>query len=249
MKYLRDFKQTFTARSIILTTLLGGRVNFANLLGDRGYYADVPTTLVHIVSDLDAYLQANPYMPVIHDPGGTGEDFSHRWDQAQYENFRSRINRYSELMSEAFDEPDAEKSERAWQRIFGPNFTAPRIENAPICSRRPRPPHGSSSSTVISGFHTSPTDIACESSGGSPKQGFRTYDLPKQGNRVTKGRHLTFRIAQCDVPSPYEIYWKVRNRGADAANLQALRGEITQGGDTKSNGPCIAVVTGSSATS
>jgi hypothetical protein len=48
-----------------------------------------------------------------------------------------------------------------------------------------------------------------------------------------KGRRLTFRIARCDVPPPYDIYWKVRNRGAEAADRQALRGEIIHGGDTK----------------
>jgi Adenylyl/Guanylyl and SMODS C-terminal sensor domain len=229
-----DFKQTFTARSIILTTLLGGRVNFANLLGDAGYYADAPTALVHIVSDLDTYLQANRYMPVISDPGGTGEDLSHRWDQAQYENFRSRIHGYSELMSEALSEADTEKSERLWQRIFGPSFTAPRIEKRALLLEAASPSPREQFLDRDFGISYRPRGCRLRIIGNvGSKPGFRTYDLPKQGNRVLKGRALTFRIARCDVPAPYEVYWKVRNRGTEAADRQQLRGEITQGGNTK----------------
>ena len=63
--------------------------------------------------------------------------------------------------------------------------------------------------------------------------GFRSYDLPTQGNRVRKGRTLRFRITGCDVPLPYDVYWKVRNRGKEAADRGQLRGEITHGGTTK----------------
>jgi hypothetical protein len=234
MKYLRDFKQTFTARSIILTTLLGGRVNYANLLGDADYYVDVPTTLVHVVGDLDAYLQANPYMPVISDPGGTGEDFSHRWDQAQYENFRTRINRYAELMYEAFSEADAQKAELLWQGISGPDFTSPRIEKRARLLEAASPAPREQFLDRDLGIPYQPRGYRLRIIGKvSRKPGFRTYDLPRQGNRVLKGRTITFRIAPCTVPPPYEVYWKVRNRGAEADELHALRGEITQGGNTK----------------
>ena len=63
VKYLRDSKGTFSIKSVILTTLLGGHVNEAHLLGDLNYYADMPTTLLHVITELDAYLQANPVMP------------------------------------------------------------------------------------------------------------------------------------------------------------------------------------------
>jgi hypothetical protein len=234
MKYLRDYKETFTARSIILTTLLGGRVNYINLLEDPGYYADVPTTLVHVVDDLDSYLQANPYLPVIADPGGTGEDFSHRWHQDQYSNFRTRISRYSELMWEAFEEPDDEKSERLWQGIFGPSFTAPPVQKRARLLEAATPAPSEQFLDRDFGIPYQPSGDRLRIVGRvSRKPGFRSYDLPKQGNRVIKGRSLTFRITQCDVPQPYDVYWKVRNRGDEAAHQRALRGEITAGGHTK----------------
>ena len=54
MKFLRDHKNSWTGtKSILLTTLLGERVEEWRKVLDRGYYADLPTALLHIVSDLD----------------------------------------------------------------------------------------------------------------------------------------------------------------------------------------------------
>ena len=41
VKYIRDFKETFSVPSVILTMLLGERVQ---AFGEAGKYADVPTT-------------------------------------------------------------------------------------------------------------------------------------------------------------------------------------------------------------
>ena len=43
MKYLRDYKQTVSVKSVILTTLLGGAVTEARLWGDTSYCCDLPT--------------------------------------------------------------------------------------------------------------------------------------------------------------------------------------------------------------
>nr|MBA3408870.1 nucleotidyltransferase [Solirubrobacterales bacterium] len=53
MKFLRDLKGNFGVKSVILTTLLGGRVNDALALADPKYYCDLPTALYHNVRDLD----------------------------------------------------------------------------------------------------------------------------------------------------------------------------------------------------
>jgi hypothetical protein len=57
-------------------------------------------------------------------------------------------------------------------------------------------------------------------------RGFLEYDLSKKGNRVAKQRTLIFK-ANVHGPGPYELYWKVRNGGAEAAQVGQLRGEIT----------------------
>lgn len=50
---------------------------------------------------------------------------------------------------------------------------------------------------------------------------------------LKKGKDLEFKITYCDVPQPYEIYWKVRNFGKEAENAGGLRGEIVKGSSTK----------------
>jgi len=126
MKYLRDHKNSFTGtRSVILTTLLGEQVSAVRKLFHVGYYNSVPTALLHIVSDLDAWLQARPLKPSIPDPSGSGVTFDHRWDQATYAYFRDRIHAHAAEIKDAYDEPDKETSVRKWQAIFGGGFTAP----------------------------------------------------------------------------------------------------------------------------
>ncbi|MDT0318026.1 SMODS domain-containing nucleotidyltransferase [Streptomyces millisiae] len=126
MKYLRDHKRSFTGtRSIILTTLLGERVSDVPKLIDPGYYGNVPSALLHIVSDLDHWLQQRPYKPSIPDPSGSGVTFDHRWDQSTYAYFRARINAHAAQIKLAYEETDPARSLRLWQQVFGDRFQAP----------------------------------------------------------------------------------------------------------------------------
>lgn len=132
MKYLRDHKNSFIgARSILLTTLLGEQVTELRTLLDPGYYSNVPTALLHVVTDLDAWLQANPTTPPVADPSGSGVYFGHRWGsdparaQATYSYFRERIHVHAAEIEEAYKEEDKDRSVRLWQGIFGGGFKAP----------------------------------------------------------------------------------------------------------------------------
>lgn len=49
----------------------------------------------------------------------------------------------------------------------------------------------------------------------------------RRQERVPIGRHLRFYVADCEVPQPYAIAWKVRNQGQIAVDRKMLRGEIT----------------------
>ena len=126
MKYLRDHKNSFTGtRSILLTTLLGEQVTALRTLIDPNYYSDVPTALLHIINDLDAWLQARPTKPSIPDPSGSGVTFDHRWEQSTYSYFRDRIHVHAAEITEAYEEENKERSIELWQGIFGDGFKAP----------------------------------------------------------------------------------------------------------------------------
>lgn len=141
MKYLRNHKNSFTGtRSILLTTLLGEQVTERRKLLTPGCYGNVPTTLLHVIKDLDAWLQAQPIKPPIPDPSNPEINFDHRWDQVTYGYFRARIHAHAAEIEEACEETDKDRSVRKWQDVFGGGFKAP-----PTSSSSPKFPAAAAS--------------------------------------------------------------------------------------------------------
>jgi hypothetical protein len=129
LKYLRDHKNSFTGtRSILLATLLGEQVDPLKTISDSSYYSNVPTTLLHVVEDLDQWLQARPTKPLIADPSGSGANFDHRWSQETYSYFRDRIHVHAAEIRSAYEEADKDRSVKLWQDLFGDGFKAPEKE-------------------------------------------------------------------------------------------------------------------------
>ena len=132
-KYLRDHQNNFKlTRSVLLTAMLGERVDASNLIVDPDYYGDLPTTFFHLITDLNTWLQANPTKPTIADPSGATDTegnpvtFDHRWSDTTYGAFRSRVEDLAAATKAAYeDETSIEHSLELWQRIFGPDFKLP----------------------------------------------------------------------------------------------------------------------------
>lgn len=126
LKYLRDHRGHFEGtRSVILTTLVGERVEAVKKIYDPGYYASVPDALMNVVNDLDAWLQSLPGRPTVYDPSGSGLTFDHRWTDETFEHFRDRIRCFADEITAAYHETDRETSVGLWQDIFGDGFHAP----------------------------------------------------------------------------------------------------------------------------
>ena len=120
LKHLRDHKNSFTAKSILLTTLVGNTIK-ASDEGTTGV-STVADTLETVLSRMNDYLQQHPNMPVIKNPVLPSEDFNRHWDQRRYANFRNRIQSYAQTAWQAKAEPSAEKAIKLWQELFGENF-------------------------------------------------------------------------------------------------------------------------------
>ena len=136
LKYLRDFRGTFRIKSVLLTCLVGEIVE--NWRGyDPAYYHDVPTTLVHLVEDLDQWLQARLYKPTIIDPSCPSSTFDHRWTDAQYAAFRSDIHNLAPMVRVALDTQGVTQSVAAWQEVFGTGFPAVVPATAAVVARAP----------------------------------------------------------------------------------------------------------------
>jgi hypothetical protein len=229
LKYVRDFKNNFSVKSVILTILLGEQVNDAALWADPDHYKDLPTALLNLLTDLNEYLQENPSMPSIDDPSCPTENFNHRWDQDQYANFRNWVKTYTEWAKDAYDETDPEESHAKWRRLFGEKFgTYSTTETKASEAHR-----------AVAGvrdteeFINNKFTVAMNSSYSIKLQartvgrnGWRSYALSTRGNRVDPGRSMNFTVKSMNVPGPYELWWKVRNVGPEAIKQNMIRGQI-----------------------
>jgi hypothetical protein len=234
MKYIRDFKETFSVPSVILTMLLGERVQ---AFDEAVRYADVPTTLLNLMNDLGAWLSLYPVMPLLEDPSCPGTSFNHRWTQDRYENFRNWITFYATRITEAYTEPDKAASLAAWQKIFGPEFTQPVTKAAttaelalarehavavPPPARAPLEEFIEEKGYILAGGHKLRIECTVDR-----RPGFRDGTPLRAMRWVDRGRHLRFRVTYCDVPRPYQLWWKIRNTGPEAASVPGgLRGQL-----------------------
>jgi hypothetical protein len=239
VKYLRDFKNTFDCKSIILMTLLGNQVDQFATNQSSEIFTDVPTTLVTLLEKLANWLPST--MPDILDPGGTGDNFSTRYkDDWNYDNFRTQIISYAERMRNAYEENSRAESMKEWQEIFGEQFKSDTLArkalsetysiSAPWQGERfiDRVPYNFPI-RIDPNFRARITGrvIGLVTGQEIRRNGFRQFELAKHGNRVLKKRRLEFTL-RTNVPAPHTIYWKVRNGGVEASEAQQLRGEISE---------------------
>ena len=120
IKYLRDIKTRFTCSSVLLTTLLGKRIEWFDK--NTADFSDTPTTLRTVFSRLDDWLQERPRKPRVENPKLPTEDFAAVWTEEQYTNFRSFIHKYREWIDEAYEMEGRSESIQAWRKVFGEDF-------------------------------------------------------------------------------------------------------------------------------
>lgn len=228
-KYLRDIKGTFTAKSVILTTLIASRVESL----DEASFADTPTALRAIFDSLAHYLDGYPVTPPsVPDPSSPGSTFDHRWpeDNAVYQNFRECIRGYADKITAAYDEPNRDKSMDGWRSVFGEEFgeetkksDAPAlVEHKDIAVPGEKFLSDPEIGIDVRRPFSHSVKVRCTV---LPKAGYRTGEL-RNFVKVGRRRELEFRVADCTVPEPYDVYWKIRNTGREAADRGELRGDI-----------------------
>ena len=119
LKYLRDHKKSFTAPSILLTTLIGSTVHDWE---DDTDFKTIPDALLTVITRLDRYLQSHPIMPDIRNPVLPSETFTRHWDQNKYDRFRDMISSYATRIRAAYEDQDEQSSVRKWRDLFGGGF-------------------------------------------------------------------------------------------------------------------------------
>jgi hypothetical protein len=238
LKYLRDHRDAFTLKSVLLTTLVGNIVESWRAY-DPSYYQDVPTTLVHLVVDLDVWLQARPSRPSLFDPSCPSTTFDHRWTDSQCTTFRTKVHDLAPKLLAAYDASGVDASITAWQDIFGTAFpssltkslTEVITEGASAVSKAvkklDRAPNERFIEEEVPVNESHHVQITCEVSEPTyPNRAARRHALRSRHGRVPRRRDLLFKIVETDVVAPFEVRWKIRNTGNEAKSLGALRGEI-----------------------
>lgn len=136
MKYLRDHHMQFKrSKSVILTVLLGERVAATKRIIDPNYYGNLPTAFVHILEDLNSWMQARPILPDLPDPSGANNDFGHRWNQESYDNLRNKVQAIAGDARAALDAEGIETSHDLWKAVFGDDFKKPSTTTSSSPSR------------------------------------------------------------------------------------------------------------------
>ena len=120
LKHLRDHKNSFRAKSILLTTLAGNTIRTSD--EDKECVSTVADTLDTVLSRMNDYLQRHETMPEIKNPVLPAENFNRHWTQQNYANFRNRVQTYSRIARQPKNEPSSEKAIKLWQELFGESF-------------------------------------------------------------------------------------------------------------------------------
>jgi len=231
LKYLRDIKVTFSAKSVLLTTLVGERVTIWDEdLGLGNDFTDLPTSLRVIIKRLDKYLQENPDMPEVSNPRLSAESFTRHWDQDKYSNFRDCIHRYAEWIEDAYLEEDRDESILKWRRVFGDDFAkSVNLDKA------------ANALVIIQGedlSHVEPPQWSILPAGKigivatlhAEKEGDFKGTYRSSGPALKPGTWLHFSTRHSFTDS-ISIKWQIVNTGWAARLAKVLRGNITQTGN------------------
>lgn len=157
-------------------------------------------------------------------------------DRDKMENLKIRLDTYLKKLDILFDS-NCSKSDahNAWYEIFNHEYWNPDLvaETAYINKSASSISITASSTTEefieneVSINEIYKVIIDCEASG----DGFRTAPIGAYIDKVLNkflphNLSLRFYIKECNVPQPYDIWWKVRNVGPEAERRNMIRGEL-----------------------
>lgn len=236
-KYLRDIKTTFSCKSILLTTLIAGRIH--DYENTSMYFCDIATSLRTIITRLDDYLSTYNEIPIIRNPVQADEDFNRHWDQKKFDNFKNFISKYRDWIEDAYNESDREKSIDKWRKVFGDKFYSTTGKRAKTESYAQLLSEASLDSYPIP-IHCRPhhwneadhvEDIEINVL-YRPKRSTVNFSKASLISIFPKLHELRFEITD-SVPDSCDIYWQVTNVGEEAKIKNQLRGGFEIGGRVK----------------
>ena len=232
MKYLRDSKQTFSIKSVLLTSLLGRQIYSSDEYNIEVYYKDLPTSLKTLLNRLNNYLQIRPILTdeILVNPVLSTEKFNRHWNQDKYSNFRNKIKDYNTYINEAYEEKDLNEGVKKWRKIFGDDFGD--IQETDSNFSASRSDSQISQEEFIDDYFPLNLDnnwrLKIAPFPQNSAGGFRQYFY-------RKNERLRFSVDydKSSLPQGTSFKWKIKNSGSEAKSNTALRGRIEDGDSIK----------------
>ena len=143
--------------------------------------------------------------------------------------FQKKAKKAYDLCLKAIDAENQSCVNDKWKKIYGRPFPARKIEMAMESLSRSYPQSWKNTEEFIEDKF--PIDIReylkidCE----VKQNGFRKFflrEILKRRIPLKSRKDLLFEIKEISVHQPYEIYWKVLNRGEEAKQRDCIRGQI-----------------------
>lgn len=214
LKRWRDHNQKAHAaiKSIVLQVLV------AQHMPQGGDDAERVAEALRGIADLVADHEGAP--PEILNPVLPEENLAARWGPVDYNDFSDVVEEAALAAADALLEPGVDSSREKWGALLGSDFPSPGTGRASKAAGSREEHLDRDLNIPLKPAAGVAIRAEISSAGGdsfSPVDG-RT--------RLPKGRNLRFTIATTTVAEPFDVYWKVRNTGKEAAAENALRGEI-----------------------
>jgi len=222
IKYLRDSKKEFDTKSIILTTLSG------MVVSTKGDYSDLPKSLASILSELKELLDSKSEPFKVKNPAIPKEEsFDRDWidDIEGFRQFKKAISDYSEIANQAIDLVRDEAIKK-WTELFGEEFS---VKENSETSNNTSSNFRDIGEQFLSDFGiTENIEHKIKINARVIQDGWRPFLLRNTNQLLRKKLKLEFFIEKMDqnIMDPFNIKWKVKNTGAEAADTKDLRGEI-----------------------
>lgn len=153
-----------------------------------------------------------------------GQDYSLALGSRQQVNVKAKFSlkakkAYNRCL-EAIEDEGKAAANRKWREVFG--------TSVPLAtSEAPRSLKGTEqfieSRHPVDITETVAIDREVTQDGSRPT---RLWEMLRTGALLKADKSLKFRVTGCTVDEPYELRWKVRNRGAEAERRNMVRGQI-----------------------
>lgn len=216
-KMLRAWKNSSGAPlSGMLVDTLAYNFFKSNTTYDDKSYASYP----ELIRDVFAFLANQPEQDYWLAPGSNSR-------VATTGKFQRKAKKAAAKAQEALDADTDKKKQRLWKEIFGPLF--PALEVATVSKAFDT--YGVQRNTEEFIEEKFPVDIRYDLEIGydvsySGKNEARVRFMEGVFRWLRLGRDLEFFVAECAVPPPFGLLWKVRNVGPLAEHKNQVRGQL-----------------------